>query len=138
MGWTLVHCMDIQHFVGFPGGTNSEEPTCQRRRHKRDGFDPSLSWEHLLEEGMATYSGIFAWRIPWTEELGGLLSIGSQSQTWLKWLSMHVCPTSCEFIYQLFFFSYFLYNKDSAVMGTHVQVCGWAYIFNFLGYVHIY
>ena len=29
-------------------------------------------WEDLLEEGVATHSGILAWRIPWTEEPGGL------------------------------------------------------------------
>ena len=38
----------------------------------------SLSWEDSLEEGMATHSGILAWRIPWTEEPGGLQSMGSQ------------------------------------------------------------
>ena len=38
----------------------------------------SLGWEDPLEEGMATHSGILAWRIPWTEEPGGLQSIGSQ------------------------------------------------------------
>ena len=32
----------------------------------------SLSWEDPLEEGMATYSNILAWRISWTEEPGGL------------------------------------------------------------------
>ena len=32
----------------------------------------------LDQEGMATHSSILAWRIPWTEELGGLQSIGSQ------------------------------------------------------------
>ena len=32
----------------------------------------SLSWEHALEEDMATHSGILAWRISWTEESGGL------------------------------------------------------------------
>ena len=32
----------------------------------------------ILEEGMTTHSSIFAWRIPWTEELGGLQSTGSQ------------------------------------------------------------
>ena len=32
----------------------------------------SLSQEDPLEEGMATHSNIFAWRIPWTEELRGL------------------------------------------------------------------
>ena len=33
--------------------------------------------EDALEEGMATRSGILAWRIPWTEEPGGLQSMGS-------------------------------------------------------------
>ena len=37
-----------------------------------------LGWEDLLEEGMATHSTIPAWRIPWTEEPGGLQSTGSQ------------------------------------------------------------
>ena len=32
----------------------------------------SLGQEDPLEKGMATYSSIFAWRIPWTEEPGGL------------------------------------------------------------------
>ena len=41
----------------------------------------SLGWEDPLEEGMATHSSILAWRIPWTEESGGLQSMGSQSQT---------------------------------------------------------
>ena len=35
----------------------------------------SLGWADPLEEGMATHSNILAWRIPWTEELGGLQSI---------------------------------------------------------------
>ena len=39
---------------------------------------PSLDWEDPLEEGMATHSSILAWRIPWTEELDGLWSRGSQ------------------------------------------------------------
>ena len=37
-----------------------------------------LGWEDALEEGMAIYSSILAWRIPWTEEPGGLQSTGSQ------------------------------------------------------------
>ena len=32
----------------------------------------SLGWEDPLEKGMATHSSILAWRIPWTEEPGGL------------------------------------------------------------------
>ena len=35
----------------------------------------ALGQEDLLEEGMATHSSILAWRIPWTEELGGLQSM---------------------------------------------------------------
>ena len=35
----------------------------------------SLGWEDPLEEGMATHSNILAWRIPWTEEPGGLQSM---------------------------------------------------------------
>ena len=38
----------------------------------------SLGGEDPLEEGMATHSSILAWRIPWTEEPGGLQSTGSQ------------------------------------------------------------
>ena len=37
-----------------------------------------LGREDPLEEGMATHSSILAWRIPWTEEPGGLQSMGSQ------------------------------------------------------------
>ena len=38
----------------------------------------SLGWENSLEEDMATHSNICALRIPWTEEPGGLQSMGSQ------------------------------------------------------------
>ena len=43
----------------------------------------SLDWEDLLEKKeMATHSSILAWEIPWTEQPGGLHSVGSQeSQT---------------------------------------------------------
>ena len=38
----------------------------------------SLGQKDSLEKGMPTHSSILAWRIPWTEEPGGLQSIGSQ------------------------------------------------------------
>ena len=38
----------------------------------------SLGWEDPLEKEMATHSSIPAWRVPWTEESGGLPSMGSQ------------------------------------------------------------
>ena len=40
----------------------------------------SLGQEDPLEKEMATHSSILAWRIPWTEELGEVLSMGSQTQ----------------------------------------------------------
>ena len=43
----------------------------------------SLGQELTLENGMATLSRILTWEIPWTEEPGGLQSMGSQSQTQL-------------------------------------------------------
>jgi len=36
----------------------------------------SLGWENFLENGMATHSSILVWRIPWTEEPGGLQTLG--------------------------------------------------------------
>ena len=44
----------------------------------------SLGWEDTLEKGMATHSSVLVWRIPWTEEPGGLQSMGSQSWTRLS------------------------------------------------------
>ena len=38
----------------------------------------SLGWEDPLEKGMAAHSSVLAWRIPWTEEPGGLQSMGLQ------------------------------------------------------------
>ena len=46
----------------------------QYRKHR---FDP-WGWEDPLEKGMATHPNILAWRIPWTEEPGGLQSMRSQ------------------------------------------------------------
>ena len=39
----------------------------------------SLSGEDPLEEGMATHSSVLAWKIPWTEEPGGLQPVGLQT-----------------------------------------------------------
>ena len=40
----------------------------------------SLGWEDALEKGRATHSSILAWRIPWTEEPGGLYSPGGRKE----------------------------------------------------------
>ena len=44
----------------------------------------SLAQENPLEKGMATHASILAWRIPWTEEPGGLQSMGLQNGTRLS------------------------------------------------------
>ena len=44
----------------------------------QETWAPSLDQEDPLEKGMATHSGILAWRIPWAEEPGGIQSMGSQ------------------------------------------------------------
>ena len=55
--------------MGFPGGSDGEESGC-------DAGD--LGWEDPLEKGMATHSSVLTWRIPWTEEPGGLQSMWLQ------------------------------------------------------------
>ena len=49
----------------------------------------SLGQEDHMEEGMATHSSILAWRIPWSEEPGGLQSMVTKSQAQLKRPRMH-------------------------------------------------
>ena len=44
----------------------------------QESWVQSLSWADPLEEGMETHSSIFAWRIPWTGQPGGLQSMASQ------------------------------------------------------------
>ena len=52
-------------------------PVCPYKKHKSHKFQ-SLAWEDPLEEGTTTHSSILAWRIPWTEEPGGLQSVELQ------------------------------------------------------------
>ena len=60
---------------GFPGGASGK---CLSMQETWEMWVRFLGWEDPLEEGMATYSSILAWRIPWTEEPGGLQSIRLQ------------------------------------------------------------
>ena len=59
--------------LDFPGGSDSKASAYSAG----DPFQ-SLGGEDPLEKEMATYSSILAWRIPWTEEPGGLQSMGLQ------------------------------------------------------------
>ena len=55
--------------VGFPSGSVVKNMPAMQKT-----WVPSLGREDSQEEGMATHSSILAWRIPWTEEGGGLYS----------------------------------------------------------------
>ena len=65
-------------YMGFKGGASGKEPACQCRRYKKR-WVRFLGQKDPLEKGTATPSCILVWRIPLTEEPGGLQSIGSQS-----------------------------------------------------------
>ena len=67
------------------------------------GF-PSLGQEDLLEEGMATHSSIFFWRIPWTEQSGGLWSTGSQRvrHNWSDFMHAHIKQVFIYLIYEIY------------------------------------
>ena len=54
----------INIIKGFPGGSEVKNPPIMQET--QETWVLSLGWENPLEEGMATYSGILAWRIPWT------------------------------------------------------------------------
>ena len=54
----------------------------------RETWVQSLGWQDLLEKERATHSSILAWRIPWTEELGGLQSMGvAKELDRIQWLN---------------------------------------------------
>ena len=64
--------------LAYHNDASVKERDCQHRLDVGDaGFIPGLG-KFPLEEGTATHSSILAWRMPWTEELGGLQSIGLQ------------------------------------------------------------
>ena len=59
--------------LGFPGGSTVKNPPATQEMRVQ-----SLGWEDPLEEKTATHSSIPVWEIPWTEEPGGLQSMGLQ------------------------------------------------------------
>ena len=97
---------DTWHCLGFPGGTRGKEPDCQSRRHKIFGFDPwigKIPWKTAWKPTSVN----LAWRIPWTEEAGGLHSKGLQKvgHDWsdlahthssVHFIHVNVCYTSCR------------------------------------------
>ena len=68
--------MAVKSLWGFTGGASGKESACRCKRCKDMGLIPGSG--RSVEKGKATYSSILAWKIPWTEESGGLQLVGSQ------------------------------------------------------------
>ena len=86
----IIDCKMIKSSWGFSCGTSGKETVYQSMQHRRRGFNTGS--ERFPGGGKGKPLSILAWRIPWTEEIGGLNSIWSQvtkSWTWLKWLGTH-------------------------------------------------
>ena len=81
--WQLINCQ-VKLEIGAPGGSDAKESAYSAETQVR-----SLCCKDPLEKEWATHSSILSWRIPWMEEPNGLQPIALQSQTQLKWLSMH-------------------------------------------------
>ena len=64
-----IKVLDVYINLDFPGGASGKEPA---NAGDVEVWVQSLGGEDPLEEGMAPHSSILAWRIPWTEEPGGL------------------------------------------------------------------
>ena len=73
--YTFLKCT----LVGFPGDAGGKELTWQHRREEAQIW--SLGQEDPLEKGMAIHSSILAWRIPWSEEPGGLHGVAELDTT---------------------------------------------------------
>ena len=68
----------VFHLSGFPGGTVVKNPLANAGDARDLGSIPRYG--RSPEVGNANHSSILAWKLSWTEEPGGLQSIGSQSQ----------------------------------------------------------
>ena len=94
---TILRCRSIlggpTYIPGFLSGSVVKSPPAMQEL--QDTQVRSLGWDDTLEEGMATHSSILDWRIPWTEEPGGLQSIGSQRVrcNWSDLACMHAYIT---------------------------------------------
>ena len=67
----------------------------------RETWVRSLGQEDTLEKGMATHSSVLAWRIPWTEEPGGLQSMGSQELDTAKPLTLSLSEAKHHTIHKV-------------------------------------
>ena len=106
-----------QTWMGFPGGPAVQNPPAVQET--QETWVWSLCGEDLLEEGMAIHSSILAWRIPWTEEPGGLQSSGLQRVgcNWSVWACTHTSDLNTKhlpLILEVLSISFQCYSKESS------------------------
>ena len=86
-------CIYVYIYKGFPGGSVVKNPPA-----KHETWVRSLCLEHPPEKEMATHSNGLAWEVPWTEESGGLQSMGLESQRRLSTLPLVIFLSSWHIV----------------------------------------
>ena len=77
----VLHLFVYLQIAGFPGGSVVKNPP-----DDAGDSDSTPGLGRVPGEGNATHSSILAWEIPWTEEPGGLQSMGSQNTQFSDWV----------------------------------------------------
>ena len=95
-----IPCLLANAAYGRPRWLSDKESTYQCRRLRRRGFDPWVR-KIPLEKKMASHSGVLAWRIPRTEEPGGLQSVKSQAVGY-NWACTHNSASQGLFMWLYF------------------------------------
>ena len=84
LGTCSFDCMLLYHIGASPIAQSVKNPPAMWETQVQ-----FLGWEDLLEKEMASHSSIFTWKTPWTEEPGGLQSMGSQVSDTTQQLNHH-------------------------------------------------
>ena len=82
---TCVNLIQHCYSIDFPDDSVGKKYACNAGDTGDMGSIPG-DQEDPLEKEMATHSSILAWRLPWTEEPGGLQSMGSQRAWEIPWM----------------------------------------------------
>ena len=115
----LIRWFRVGPPVAFPGSPSGREPACKCRRRKKI-WVRSLGQEDPLEKEMATRSSILAWRIPWTEEPGGLQSIGLQ-RVRHDWATKHFTASRNKYLFLYTRFWSLSYSWNSTILDLTVM-----------------
>ena len=98
---SLLYWLLLCHYGVFPGGSAVKNPPAMQEL--QETWVWSLGREDPLEKGIATCSTTLAWRMPWTEEPGGLQSTGLHrvGHNWSDLAYSHTLPLLTEWIIHL-------------------------------------